>query len=79
MEHIGSQLVQEIEYYEEIKPSLLPAHEGEFVVIKGRSLLGIFPDFDEAYGAGLDALGYVPMLVHEILEVEPVIMMFHLN
>ena len=79
MEHKGSQLVEEIEYYEEIKPSLLPAHEGEFVVIKGRSVLGIFGDRDEAYKAGLDAFGYVPMLVHEILQVEPVIMMFHLD
>lgn len=79
MEHIGSQLVQEIQYYEEIKPSLLPEHKGRFVVIKGRAVLGIFATDDEGYEAGLAAFGYVPMLVHEITEQEPVLMMFYIT
>ena len=79
MERTVSPLTQEVEHYEAIKPTLWPAHDGEYVVIKNREVLGIFATHDEAYVAGLQAFGNVPMLVRKILEKQPVIMLFSIS
>jgi hypothetical protein len=47
-------------------------HEGQFVLIKGRDVLGFYPSRDEALDAGYDQLGMVPMLVKQVLADEPI-------
>ena len=60
--------------YKRLKPKLIAeGKRGQVIVIKcfGVSIkesdvVGIFPTFEEAYAAGLDKHGQVPMLVREI-------------
>jgi hypothetical protein len=47
-------------------------HEGEHVLIKGRKVIGFYKSRDEALDAGYSRFGVVPLLVKEILPVEPV-------
>jgi hypothetical protein len=46
--------------------------EGQFVLIKGRDVLGFYPSREEALDAGYDQLGIVPLLVKQILADEPI-------
>ncbi len=46
--------------------------EGEFVLIKGRDVLGFYPNREEALDAGYDQLGTGPFLIKQILADEPV-------
>jgi hypothetical protein len=46
--------------------------EGQFVLIKGSDVLGFYPSYDEALGAGYDRLGDGPFLVKQVLPHEPV-------
>ena len=64
-------LEQEIRFFEEQKPELLKHHEGKFALVVGKSLLGIFDSHEEAYKAGLARVGNRPMLIKQILRVEP--------
>jgi len=65
-------LQEEYETYKRLKPSLLETAKGRHVLIKGRELLGVFDDMASAYRSGLKRLGNVPMLIHKVVEVEPV-------
>jgi hypothetical protein len=46
--------------------------EGQFVVIKGREILGFFPRDEEALEAGYDQVENGPFLVKQILRYEPI-------
>jgi hypothetical protein len=46
--------------------------EGQFVLIKGRDVLGFCPRHEDALEAGYDRLGGGPFLVKQILVHEPV-------
>lgn len=63
-------LDEELAFFAASLPGLMESHEGEFVVIKGRSLLGTYPGFSEAHEAGVEAFGLVPFLVREITTKE---------
>jgi len=63
----------EIKCFEEHKPDLLAKAEGQYVLIKGDELLGIFSSRKEAVKEGYLRLGNVPFLVKLITdEEEPV-------
>lgn len=66
------QLSQEVSYFNERKAELLAAHRGLFVLIKGRELLGPFHNIEEAYKAGLEKFGHVPVLIKQLVDEEPV-------
>ena len=66
-------LEREIAAYHDRLPEFLKEHEGEFVLIHGAEVLGFWPTFDEALEVGMDRLGQVPMLVKQVLAVEPVL------
>ena len=66
-------LEREIAAYRARLPEFLKEHEGEFVLIHGEDVLGFWPTFDEALEVGMDRLGQVPMLVKQVLAVEPVL------
>jgi hypothetical protein len=68
----GEILVEERGFYQENRAALLQQHQGKFVLIKGRKLLGVFDSPDLAYAEGLKLLGNVPMLVIQVLPEQPV-------
>ncbi len=47
-------------------------HKGQFVVIKGKSVLGYYRDRPSALAAAFKEYGAVPVLVKQIVEMEPV-------
>lgn len=58
--------------YERAKSYLLARYPGRFMVFKGERHTGPYATFEEAHDAGLDVFGLGPMLIKQILEVEPV-------
>jgi hypothetical protein len=42
-------LEAEFRYYKDHQDDLVAKHEGQFVVIKGDELLGVYPSYEEAY------------------------------
>jgi hypothetical protein len=46
--------------------------EGQFVLIKGRDIIGFYPRYEEALEAGYERLGDGPFLVKQIILHEPV-------
>ncbi len=67
----GNDFQEELAFYAEQKPGLLEKYEGKFALIKGRELLGVFDTPSAAYEEGLKRLGNVPMLIVQVLRVEP--------
>jgi hypothetical protein len=67
------ELEQEVSLYGQMKPQLLRAgHEGEFVLIKGRELIGLFATKEEAYREGFRRFHAGPFFVKRIQETDPV-------
>ena len=46
--------------------SWLAHHEGQFALIKGDQLVGVFSTEDEAFNVGVAKLGNVPFLIQSI-------------
>ncbi len=59
-------LESERKYYESIRADLLKHHRGKFALIVGSELLGVFDSPNEAYKAGTEKRGNVPMLIAPI-------------
>ena len=65
-------LETELAYYESVKDSLLQHHEGKCVLIVGRDQLGVFDQAEDAYRAGIEQRGNVPMLIKKVERTEEV-------
>ena len=65
-------LQDELTFFDSVKEELVQHHEGKFVVIIGHEQLGIFDRIEDAYKAGVDQRGNVPMLIKRISKEEPV-------
>lgn len=63
-------LREELEFFAERKKELIEKCSGQFALIKGRSLVGVFPTRAEAYTAGFRRFLREPFLVKQILEHE---------
>lgn len=61
---------KEWETYQARKSELL-AREGEYVVIRGDEILGVFPTLPEAYDEGIRAYRSARFFLHRIAAVEP--------
>src|SRR5262249_26653640 len=61
----------ELAFYLEKKPELLRTHPGQFVLIKGREIVGIYPSQNDAYVVGFSRFIREPFLVKHIVENEP--------
>ena len=59
-------LAQEVRTYETHLPGWAD-REGQFVLIKGRGVLGFYPRHENALDAGYDRLGGGPFLVKQVL------------
>ena len=67
----------ELDLYETHKAEWLNNHGGEFVVIKDKSPLGFFPEFQAAYRAGVEQYGMdADFLVKRVVAQEPVFSVF---
>ena len=64
-------LVEEVRTYESHLPGWL-GREGQFVLIKGRQVLGFLPMYELALAAGYRQLGNVDFLVKQIARFEPI-------
>jgi hypothetical protein len=53
--------------------------EGQFVLIKGRDILGYYPRHDEALENAYEQLGAGPFLVKQILLHEPIYQLGHID
>ena len=53
--------------------------EGQFVLIKGRDVLGYYPRHEEAMEAAYGQLGDGPFLVKQILLHEPIYQLGHIE
>jgi len=62
-------LEKELETYEKLRETLL-AHEGQYALISGDQLLGIYQVYEEALREGYDQVGVKPFLVKKIESVE---------
>jgi len=62
----------ELAHYETIKPDLLRHYEGKFVLIVGNEQLGVFDKSEDAYKAGIEQRGNIPMLIKKVQRDEPV-------
>lgn len=65
------ELEVELRYFESKKDELLRHHEGKFALVVGEELLGVFDGREEAYKAGLERRGNVPMLIKQVSSEEP--------
>ncbi len=64
-------LDKELETYQAQLPGLLE-HAGEFVVIHGDEVAGIWQTYQDALKAGYEKFGLEPFLIKQIQEIEPV-------
>ena len=63
-------LKEEIETYGREKKRLVEQSNGKFVVIKGKSIEGIFESQNDAIKHGINKFGNSPFLVKRIEEIE---------
>lgn len=65
-------LAVELAARDALKDELLELHEGRWAVIKGNVLLGSWPTFEDALGAGYEAFGVTHFLVWQVARDERV-------
>ena len=70
MKTVPVSLEKEMGFFERKREELLKHHEGKFVLIIGEDLLGAFDTGAEAYRAGIEARGNVPMLIKRVAREE---------
>lgn len=63
-------LKEELAFFEEKKQELLRTYPGQFALIKGRSLIGVFPTGQQAYTEGVKSFGREAFLIKLIVEHE---------
>lgn len=63
-------LEQEIETFERHRAELVGRARGDFVLIKGERIVGIFDSEIDAINRGYEEFGNVPFLVQQILEID---------
>ena len=71
------ELKKELKHFKEILPSLLEDHKNEFALIIGDKLIGIFPNFDEAYEAGVVEIKPGKFLAQKIIDMDEDKAVFH--
>jgi hypothetical protein len=66
-------LAEEMATYRDQLASLLQGQQGQYVLIKGTEVVGVFHDHSEALREGYERFGVVPFLVRQIVACEPVV------
>ena len=65
-------LERELAFFESERDSLLRHHRGQFALIKGEELLGTFTTFQQAFEAGVAAIGNSEMLIQQVHDEEEI-------
>lgn len=71
MAAVDPSLKEELEFFETQKESLLATHLGQFALVYGRALVGVYTTEEEAYEDGLKKIGNRPFLIRQIRDQEP--------
>jgi hypothetical protein len=61
----------ELQFYEEHRAELLARHHGQFALVVRDALIGTYPTLGTAYEEGIRKFGNIPMLIRQILPVDP--------
>jgi len=61
---------EELAFFDARKQELLKTHAGQFALIKGRNLVGIFSTREQAYAEGVKRFGQEAFLIKHIVEHE---------
>lgn len=61
-------LSEELELFAALRRELVAEAPGQFVLIKGKDLIGKYPTPEEALSAGYERYGLAPFLVRQITE-----------
>ena len=61
---------EELEVFEKKKKELLQASPGQFALIKGQEIVGVFPSREEAYREGVTRFRQEAFLIKRIVEEE---------
>jgi hypothetical protein len=72
--HEDTPMAEELTTYGAHLEELL-AHEGQYVLIKGREVVGIFPERGAALDEAVDRFGDYPAMVKRIAALEPILVM----
>jgi hypothetical protein len=71
-----SPLYQEWNYYRsQVERLLADGHEGQFVLIKGKQIIGIWNSREEAKAVALNKYLMQPCLIHQVRRREPTVRM----
>lgn len=76
MSAADSRLAIELDLYDLRKNEWLKHHCEEYVVIKNTEVLGFYPEFKDAYTAGVRKWGVTDFLVKQVLANDPVFWVF---
>lgn len=68
-----SKLRVELATYEQQRAALLAQATGQWVLIRGEEIVGIYPEETTAIREGFQRFGHVAFLVRHIVEVEPLL------
>ena len=63
-------LKEELAFFDEKKQELLRTRPGQFALIKGREVVGVFPTSEQAYTEGVGRFGREAFLIKRIVEHE---------
>ena len=69
-------LEREIRTYKRNRKKLLRQHEGEFVLIKGKKIVGTYPREVDAIDAAYERFGYTTFFVRKITAVDEAISIY---
>ena len=62
-----------MEFFASQKSEWLKYYKGQFALVKGRQLLGTYTTMEQAFAAGVRALGIQPFLIKQVTEKEEVL------
>lgn len=65
-------LEKELALYARMKPDLLKAYQGKFVLIRGEEFIGAYDSAENAYAEGVKRFGRESFLVKKVTEQEEV-------
>lgn len=65
-------LHQELQFFEKHKKKYLKHYQGQFVLIKGKKLIGSYTTEEEAYKAGVEQFGNKPFFIRQVIKKESV-------
>ena len=67
---VTDQLAEEVRTFNEHAEAWSAEHGGEFVLLRGATLIGFYPTYEEALEAGYERFGLTPFFVRQVLYPE---------